>query len=169
MKILWNSPKPTDKLLSEIFRTKKNIGSKERRFASEIIFAILRNKFILEYLIKKLEDIDLISNNDNKYLLSIYLFLILKDSDQDISPEFEPQILLSRINQNAKISNILESYFNDKLNNITFNVINAFEELNKDISNLQEVNYKDNLKALSVRYSFPEWLLEKIVHKFNNK
>ncbi len=169
LKILWNSPKPTDKLLSEIFRTKKNIGSKERRFASEIIFAILRNKLILEYLIKKLEDIDLISSNDNKYLLSIYLFLILKDSNQDISPEFEPQILLSRINQNAKISNILESYFNDKLNNITFNVIDAFEELNKVISNLQEGNDKDNLKALSIRYSFPEWLLERIVHKFNNK
>lgn len=166
LKVLWNSPKPTDKLLSEIFRSKKNIGSKERRFASELIFAILRNKILLDYLINQLENNNLIDKNNNRYLLYIYIFLLLKTIDYDISPEFDPQALIERINQNAKIEEILQSYFgdkNDSLRTYIINQIKIIEEINAGSEKSQYSHY------LSIRYSFPEWLLEKIVNKFNDK
>ncbi len=166
LKILWNSPKPTDKLLSEIFRSKKNIGSKERRFASELIFSILRNKILLDYFINQLENNNLIDKNNNRYLLYIYIFLLLKTIDYDISPEFDPQALIERINQNANIEEILQSYFgdkNDSLRTYIISQIKIFEEINAGSDKSQYLHY------LSIRYSFPEWLLEKIVNKFNTK
>ncbi|ROL61571.1 hypothetical protein D9V86_05115, partial [Bacteroidetes/Chlorobi group bacterium ChocPot_Mid] len=40
---------PSDTVASNYFRSKKYIGSKERRFISETVFLTLRNKFLCEY------------------------------------------------------------------------------------------------------------------------
>lgn len=48
-KIIWKSPQPADSLASEYFRSKKYIGSKERRFLSETVFAALRMKGLAEF------------------------------------------------------------------------------------------------------------------------
>ncbi len=42
LRIIRKSPQPADSLASEYFRSKKYIGSKERRFISELVFASLR-------------------------------------------------------------------------------------------------------------------------------
>jgi len=165
LKILWNSPKPTDKLLSEIFRNKKNIGSKERRFSSELIFAILRNKILLDYLINQLENNNLIDKDNNIYLSYIYIFLIIKTLDYDISPEFDPQTLIIRINQNAKIEEILKSFFGDKYDIIRHYIENQLEIIQ---SAIDDADTSHSLPYLAIRYSFPEYLLEKIIDKFDN-
>ncbi|MBS1538764.1 MAG: RsmB/NOP family class I SAM-dependent RNA methyltransferase [Bacteroidetes bacterium] len=41
-RIIWKSPQPADSIASEFFRSHKYIGSKERRFISETVFATLR-------------------------------------------------------------------------------------------------------------------------------
>lgn len=48
-KIIWKSPQPADSLASEYFRSKKYIGSKERRFLSETVFAALRMKGLADF------------------------------------------------------------------------------------------------------------------------
>lgn len=42
LRIVWKSPQPADQIVSEYFRSKKYIGSGERRFLSELVFAALR-------------------------------------------------------------------------------------------------------------------------------
>jgi 16S rRNA (cytosine967-C5)-methyltransferase len=42
LRIIWKSPQPADQIISEYFRSKKYIGSGERRFLSELVFAALR-------------------------------------------------------------------------------------------------------------------------------
>ncbi len=42
LRIVWKSPQPADQVVSEYFRSKKYIGSGERRFLSELVFAALR-------------------------------------------------------------------------------------------------------------------------------
>ncbi len=41
-RIIWKSPQPADSIASEFFRAHKYIGSKERKFISETVFATLR-------------------------------------------------------------------------------------------------------------------------------
>ncbi|MBI3231926.1 MAG: RsmB/NOP family class I SAM-dependent RNA methyltransferase [Candidatus Doudnabacteria bacterium] len=41
-RIIWKSPQPADAIASEFFRSHKYIGSKERKFISESVFATLR-------------------------------------------------------------------------------------------------------------------------------
>jgi len=41
-RIIWKSPQPADSIASDFFRSHKYIGSKERRFISETVFATLR-------------------------------------------------------------------------------------------------------------------------------
>ncbi len=41
-RIIWKSPQPADAIASEFFRSHKYIGSKERKFISETVFATLR-------------------------------------------------------------------------------------------------------------------------------
>ncbi|MDZ4745760.1 MAG: RsmB/NOP family class I SAM-dependent RNA methyltransferase [bacterium] len=43
LRIIWKSPQPADQITSEYFRSKKYIGSGERRFLSELVFAALRS------------------------------------------------------------------------------------------------------------------------------
>jgi len=54
MKIIYKSSQPADKIASEYFRSKKYIGSKERKFLSELLFHSLRNYFLLQHIAKKI-------------------------------------------------------------------------------------------------------------------
>lgn len=47
--LVWQSPRAADVLASEYFRSKKYIGSRERRFISETTFASLRAKSAFEF------------------------------------------------------------------------------------------------------------------------
>lgn len=42
LRLLWNSPRPSDQLASEYFRAKKYVGAQDRRFISQTVFATLR-------------------------------------------------------------------------------------------------------------------------------
>lgn len=48
-RIMKKSPQPADALASTYFRSKKYIGSKERRFVSEVVFAALRSFSVAEH------------------------------------------------------------------------------------------------------------------------
>jgi 16S rRNA (cytosine967-C5)-methyltransferase len=49
-RIIRKSPQPSDAVATEYFRSKKYIGSKERRFLSEAVFATLRSSALCEYM-----------------------------------------------------------------------------------------------------------------------
>ena len=48
-RIICKSPQPADSIAGEYFRSHKYIGSKERKFISETVFASLRMKSCAEY------------------------------------------------------------------------------------------------------------------------
>lgn len=49
LRLVWNSPRPADQLVSEYFRSKKYIGSHDRRFVAQTLFAALRGSSAFEY------------------------------------------------------------------------------------------------------------------------
>lgn len=49
LRVIKKSPQPADSIASEYFRSKKYIGSKERRFISELVFASLRTLSAAEH------------------------------------------------------------------------------------------------------------------------
>jgi 16S rRNA (cytosine967-C5)-methyltransferase len=49
LRIVWNSPRPSDQLASEYFRAKKYIGAHDRRFISQTVFASLRGYSAFAY------------------------------------------------------------------------------------------------------------------------
>lgn len=46
---VWNSDVPADNIINEYMRARKYIGSKDRRFISETVWSILRNRLKLEF------------------------------------------------------------------------------------------------------------------------
>ena len=49
-KIIKKSNQSAESLASDYFRSKKYIGSKERKFLSELVFASLRTASLIDYL-----------------------------------------------------------------------------------------------------------------------
>jgi 16S rRNA (cytosine967-C5)-methyltransferase len=49
LRLVWNSPRPSDQLASEYFRAKKYIGAHDRRFISQTVFAALRGHSAFAY------------------------------------------------------------------------------------------------------------------------
>ncbi|MGB9912709.1 MAG: hypothetical protein ACPLRO_05015, partial [Candidatus Kapaibacteriota bacterium] len=78
--IVKRNPAP-DEFLSQYFRSKKYIGSKERKIISEVVFIHLRflgfTEVLFERLSKSLENIETKMENLLKILITLYLNLLL--------------------------------------------------------------------------------------------
>jgi 16S rRNA (cytosine967-C5)-methyltransferase len=90
------SPKPADRLIDLFFRERKYLGSKDRRFISETVYGILRNKRKIEYCLQSVHD-----NRTNLLSCLAYLFLDKKYSVESLSVEVDVPIdILLLIEQN---------------------------------------------------------------------
>jgi 16S rRNA (cytosine967-C5)-methyltransferase len=100
--IALKSNKSTDSLVSEYLRQKKYIGSKERKFISDIVFATLRNLSASVYCMESTLKDYLLDDYGN--LDSQYLFSDISSFDQSISFAhcliMSDKIYFERFNQN---------------------------------------------------------------------
>ena len=99
------SLKPADRLIDVFFRERKYLGSKDRRFISETLYGILRNKRKIELSIQFIQD-----KRTNLFCCVAYLLLDEKYSSQSLSSEVDiPVDVLLTIEKNINSNLISDS------------------------------------------------------------
>ena len=90
-----NSKKVASKIVNSFFRSKKFIGSKDRKFISKSFWNILRNRYKIKW---HLENLNL--KNINPYEVILELFFLNEDYKNNFIKIKNLLILLSQTNQN---------------------------------------------------------------------
>ncbi len=155
-KIILKSAYPPDKILSEIFKSKKYLGSKDRRFVSELIFSSIRNIIFLKDLAS------VASDNETKIEQKILVLNSLCALEFNIIKAFDIKGILPKMNIEINDFKIIISQIisNENLFNSYF-VANINELIYKHYLSLVSAS-ADNIIAFSKLYSIPEWILQKI-------
>ncbi len=170
---------PSDTIASNYFRSKKYIGSKERRFISELVFLAMRNKYLCDYCFEKaflvINDYADVSEPQNdkedfgRVLTAFYLaskFTIDKNFNADILfgalPEQKEGSLIDGI------KNSICEYFSinpESAGNFINRVDKIFPDLENDISTkIEGSNFNDEFYSLlEVRYSLKVWIIEQLM------
>jgi 16S rRNA (cytosine967-C5)-methyltransferase len=185
LRIIRKSAQPADLIASEFFHKKKYIGSTERRFISELVFSTLR----IYLLSKKCSDfaIELINpsvlDNEEKNLPEelpvLVTTCIIAENFYNSKPFFQPEEILRKFNKNSvgsfekqlkkELSDKLS--FNEEESNLFFDKVKIkFQEIDNISQRLIKSHStltNDELKIISVRYSIPEWILERWIKNEN--
>ncbi len=125
--------RPADVILSDYFRSRKYLGSHDRKFISETVYGALRYDISIEAFIK--EVLPYLSDTLT-YALIIFLFLSQKHGDELLGPTIELTSLSS-----SQLLDLRSRFF----------------------SKQQEP------RSISERYSFPEWVTEKLLKEFSEE
>ncbi|MGC8957079.1 MAG: RsmB/NOP family class I SAM-dependent RNA methyltransferase [Candidatus Kapaibacteriota bacterium] len=161
--IVKRNPAP-DEFLSQYFRSKKYIGSKERKIISEVVFIHLRflgfTEVLFERLSKSLENIETKMENLLKILITLYLNLLLYPEQLQsiinaISKLYNPEnnldhfqsYIIDKISQNFNLGEVKDLIFEYDSEIIRFKKI-YLSEKTKDIENI------------SARLSLPKFIMQ---------
>lgn len=131
-----------------------DISDQEKGLATELIYGVIENKYYLNYIIDKLSKIK--SKKMSTYVkislwLGIYQILFL-DSIKDHAAVNESVALIKKYDKKS-------SGF---VNAILRNVIR-----NKE--NIMEIDKKDIVEYLSIKYSYNQWLIRKWIEEFGQE
>ena len=131
-----------------------DISDQEKGLATELIYGVIENKYYLNYIIDKLSKIK--SKKMSTYVkislwLGIYQILFL-DSIKDHAAVNESVALIKKYDKKS-------SGF---VNAILRNVIR-----NKE--NIIEIDKKDIVEYLSIKYSYNQWLIRKWIEEFGQE
>ena len=165
---------PSDTIASNYFRSKKYIGSKERRFISETVFLTLRNKYLCTYCFEQaFPTIHLNKLNTEKLefgavLTAFYLAYNFK-IDLNFDAEDLFNILPDKKENNLQVSlnSSLCEYFEITLKeaeDILRKIAEIFVNLNYDITALSPESEltPELLNQLSIRYSMDAWQIKEL-------
>ncbi|PKL86084.1 MAG: hypothetical protein CVV22_04115 [Ignavibacteriae bacterium HGW-Ignavibacteriae-1] len=156
------SPKPTDGIVSEFLRKRKNFGSKERRFLSENIFSTLRNFILLKHFADKFSRDNNIAGNEFFLMSACNCFLSANKKFE----EFGSFDIFNRLNSTSE-SDFINLLINDISIeiNVTISSVNdwliATESFVKELDSNIKL-HPDDWKNVELRYSFPQNLLVEI-------
>lgn len=183
LKVIVKSSSSEDEVISKYFRTKKYIGSKERKIISEILFLHLRFKKLTEYISSQLGDSNRINKNglDDlvKQLLITILICLFKYPD-NLEGIYKPFMELYKIQQvNEYLQKYIIDYFLEFFSldikkflytqkAMYINYYNFTEGLAQKSFKKSEL-YHINIELASIRYSIPEFILESWVKYYSPK
>jgi 16S rRNA (cytosine967-C5)-methyltransferase len=168
IRIVYNSPQPTDKILSEFFRSKKQYGSKERRFVVNTIYFVLRN-FILLNKISEIVKVKIDKNfNENEW--KVIIALILAKEFPEISQSYIPDELISKVESNENTESILQEIFEEDFDSLRMYLNETFTSIKNSIIEISDLELTEmQYHKLETRFSFPIQILNKIINTFNSK
>ena len=131
-----------------------DLDSRDRGFATEIIYGVVENKIYLDYIIDKLSKIK--SNKLNlkvKILLRMGIYQILfLDSVSDYAA----------VNETVNLTKKLDNRSAGFVNAVLRNVIRQKEDIG-------EVKIKDTVDNLSTKYSYNKWIVRNWISKFGRE
>lgn len=165
-RIAFSSPIPTDKLISDIFRKKKNYGSKERKFISNSLYFYFRNKLLIDFLSECLVEQ---YQFNNKFVPAVIVSIAIAKLYPNDFPDYSPIDLLIKLDKNFLFDELLEKDFGIIYNNFIENIIENYLKLNNQISLVKSLHLsEDSIELLEIRYSFPKFILKRILANFNS-
>ncbi|MBX3043325.1 MAG: RsmB/NOP family class I SAM-dependent RNA methyltransferase [Candidatus Kapabacteria bacterium] len=162
LKVAIKSSQPTDQIVSKILREKKFIGSKERKFISETVFASLRNLTLLENCNKPIQ-----IENPNSSVSMILNTLLISDSDY-IDTGYSAQKLLSLIYPNKNIiikeliTELMLNNFELTIDDVTNWITNTDYVVNELAKSLNIFKLPEYYDIISNFYSCAPWILENV-------
>lgn len=184
MKIILKSSNSEDDVLSEYFRSKKYIGSKERKIIAEIVFLYLRFKGLSDFVFYQLVDNSNFENfdvrrsrkqmvSDSHLLISLYIcnFLypeILSSIYQAIEDLYKIQ------NPKEYLQIYIIDHFRKNFRYSVEKILEFFNSLNFTETKSFEKNFDKNsqtkaLELASIRYSIPEFILASWMYYYSPK
>ncbi len=142
---ILNSSRPADHLIDQFFRSRKYLGSNDRRFIGETTYGILRYKKRVDWLLSAVSR-DAIKVKTNEFARGIfsviaYLFLEKKES---------PNVVLEE----------LRDLFHNNENEVE-QFLNYFSEQSLAVPVLE-----NTLQSFALQFSFEEWMIEEWIKQF---
>ncbi len=185
--VVRKNSQPSDKIAANFLKQKRSLGSNDRRFVLDLLFFILRNHSLFEYLTEEVSKSELylkipldLSKNENgkaKTLdsLTILIAIAVVLNSNHFKNELNLEIYVNKKEISGYdsfdklFSQNLTTYSNwtelEILNWIDY-LINLLELIfnssNNEINNFN--NYEtSNLKYSYIRYSIPEWIVKELL------
>ncbi len=168
--LIEKSRDPSDRLASQYFRSKKYIGSKERRFLSESVFFHLRILSLSRYLTDSC--FDLLHNESAGKIEFITSLILAKQFNDHEMISFAPYELLLRAGNSGEFRVLVNECLSDILNtDSTLDqysmILTGYNKLAKNISSVSNCPGNSNLKLLSDYFIMPEFLLMSLLTYLN--
>jgi 16S rRNA (cytosine967-C5)-methyltransferase len=139
---ILKSTRPADSLIDIFFRSRKYLGSHDRRFIAETAYGTLRHLRICQYhLAKVLTGFNNIPEGDMTFLLLV-AFLSLENKLQDVTPELLSEKLTSPLLK-EKAGFLLT-----------------------DISKSVMVESDTVVQTFGIKYSFPDWMVDRFIGQY---
>ncbi len=135
--------KPADSLIDSFFRSRRYLGSHDRRFIAETTYGTLRHLRRAQVMLQSaLSTVDQPLPSDDVLLLTIASYLVGVEQKSEIAPEVIEQKLHS---------------------------VSLKEQLPFVLNQLAKTNHRpaqDDVVRLGVRYSFPDWMVKRLIDQF---
>lgn len=177
LRLVLKSRQPADLLAREYFRARKYIGSKERKYISELVYSNIRLKALSGYCAEDIINSNAELENDNSRLA---INLIATNVIGFEYPEPKPFATLKSIPANLEVSennfyDFMKSTLSEligtecKENQCLFRtIVERFEYLKEVIEfyKSKEQIEKSDYHLISFFYSMPEWIIEKMFNYY---
>jgi len=136
IQLIRNSDKPADSIIDSFFRTRKYLGSHDRRFIAETAYGTLRHLRRCDSAVNKTSGSSDLSSKDG-FLLLVVAYLVGIEKRKDVTPA------------------VLEKHASNGLTGKTL------DEILQRLAKNEEEN-----ENIGIRYSFQDWMVERFVAKF---
>ncbi len=169
IKIVYNRTTPTDALLSDIFRKRKNYGSKERKFIANTLYFYFRNKLLIDYLVRN-SKVDNVNSKEFPLLLSVITAVLLAFVFENDFYDYKPFEILKKVDKEFLLDDFLKNNYNLEYELLSEEIIELYTKLNSEIktSSYQEL-IENKLDKLEILFSFPKLLLKKVIQQKKDK
>ena len=155
LELVDRSTQPPDHIVSDFFKSKKYLGSHDRRFISETVFGMIRHRRFLEALLEQYVSLhpaeDSLDATRQRYLS---LFVVYGVAVQN------------HIENSQPASGVVpESYWKTYFPKFELQSFIEWILSNKTLGFLED----DAVVQLGVRYSFLEWMIEEWQHQIGDE
>lgn len=134
---------PADSIIREFFRTRKYLGSKDRKYIADTYFGAIKNYIRLESLIKDAFEVE-----SAPYVLYIPAYLVA-------SGPVQPEALKAA----------LEELSDPQWKTMATEPFQRMADRHREIARLSALPIADRL---SIAYSFPKWFVERLLEEYPN-
>ncbi|HET7152517.1 MAG TPA: methyltransferase domain-containing protein [Candidatus Kapabacteria bacterium] len=140
--IVLGDSRPADFLIAKFFRDRKYLGSHDRKFIAETMYAMLRHKTRLE---------------------RTALTAMQKPSHGEIAGPLAEMIIYFATEPNVKL---LPDFFDGVSDVAEVPRVKVEEWFQAAGSNHKDVQYTSEAERISAQHSYPQWLIEKFIAQF---
>lgn len=140
LSVIRSSGKPADSLIDSFFRTRKYLGSHDRRFIAETTYGTLRHLRFCEFLVDR--GISGLKAGQDRQMLTIAAYLVGVEKRPDVQPD-------------ALKERIADPHLKERLSDFLGSLKNGGDVLPAD-----------PVERMAIEYSFPTWMIEKFLSQF---